>query len=79
MREIWNASKNPMQWRNEPTDHILRWWWFGWIIHNILANIHLEVVLAAHDVSSLSLRATRLAAYAACSGPGAAAIRKTET
>jgi Domain of unknown function (DUF4328) len=54
MREIWNASKNPMQWQSEPTDHILRWWWFGWITRHILGQVHLRVTLAAHDLAALS-------------------------
>jgi hypothetical protein len=54
MREIWKASKNPTQWQSEPTDQILRWWWFGWITNNILGQVDLRVTLAARDVSSLS-------------------------
>jgi Domain of unknown function (DUF4328) len=55
MREIWKASKNPTHWQAERTDHILGWWWFGWIASNVLGQVDFRLAMAAHDVPSLSV------------------------
>ena len=32
MQEVWKASSNPAQWKNEPGSILLGWWWAFWII-----------------------------------------------
>ena len=32
MTEIWRASRNPADWRDEPVSPLLRWWWILWIV-----------------------------------------------
>lgn len=32
MKEIWRASSNPSQWRNEPGSPLLGWWWVLWTV-----------------------------------------------
>jgi len=54
MREIWNASKSPTQWSSEPTDPILRWWWFGWVTSIILGQLNFRLSMGGHNVTPLS-------------------------
>lgn len=54
MREIWRAGKIPSQ---SQSDRIVGWWWFGWIVSNILGNISFQIAMAARaakDVGTLS-------------------------
>ena len=32
MKEIWQASANPADWRGEPVSSLLPWWWALWIV-----------------------------------------------
>jgi hypothetical protein len=36
MKEIWQASKNPNNWKNEKGSLVLRWWWAFWLIDNFV-------------------------------------------
>ncbi|MDW8262007.1 MAG: DUF4328 domain-containing protein, partial [Phycisphaerales bacterium] len=33
MKEIWQASTNPSNWKQQPGSALLRWWWALWILH----------------------------------------------
>lgn len=36
MKEIWMASKNPLDWKNAKTNFILPLWWAVWLASNLL-------------------------------------------
>jgi hypothetical protein len=58
MREIWKTSKNPLQWQSERTNPILGWWWFAWIISNMLGQVSFRMTMRADDVATLSAATT---------------------
>ncbi|MEO8628335.1 MAG: DUF4328 domain-containing protein [Betaproteobacteria bacterium] len=53
MREIWQASANPHNWRDESVPSLLGWWWFLWIVSNILGNASFRMSLAAKAISAM--------------------------
>jgi hypothetical protein len=36
MKEIWKASINPIAWKTQPVPSLLGWWWFFWIVSNMI-------------------------------------------
>ncbi|HLE37108.1 MAG TPA: DUF4328 domain-containing protein [Candidatus Acidoferrales bacterium] len=54
MKEIWQASKNPDGWNNEPAPPLLSWWWGLLLISGFLGQASLRLALRADDAASLS-------------------------
>jgi hypothetical protein len=52
MKEIWKASKNPLDWRMQSVDPILGWWWLLWITTSILS-ITVGKLSLAEDIGGL--------------------------
>jgi hypothetical protein len=40
MTEIWRVSRDLIDTRSEPGSRLLRWWWFSWLAHLIVGNLH---------------------------------------
>lgn len=53
MKEIWKASKNPQNWKTESVSSLLPWWWFIWIVSNLIANASCKVVMRAMRAEEL--------------------------
>jgi len=53
MKEIWMASANPGDWQNERRSSLLPWWWFLWILVNVLGQILLRASSAAEGFAAL--------------------------
>lgn len=51
MREIWQTSRAPANWRETPVPGALRWWWFFWIASNIMGQVSLKMSQNIHDIS----------------------------
>lgn len=47
MKEIWKASKNPIDWQNQHGNAILPWWWFFWIVSNFVGCVSFRLSLRA--------------------------------
>ncbi len=43
MNEIWKVSKNPVFWKEEITPTLIKWWWFFWILSNIIFTISSKI------------------------------------
>ncbi|SRR6266496_3418062 len=50
MKEIWNASENPDDWKGRKGNMILRRWWAFWIISCLVGQGSLRVLMNAHNV-----------------------------
>lgn len=59
MKEIWQASANPADWRLERPPALLRWWWALWLIDSVLANLSFRLAWRAEEIDEL-LRASRV-------------------
>lgn len=53
MKEIWKASHKPKDWSNTVTSPILGWWWFFWIVTNIIANVSFRFSIRAEELNEL--------------------------
>ncbi|MXS81715.1 DUF4328 domain-containing protein [Nitrosomonas oligotropha] len=53
MKEIWKASSNPQDWRSQPVPSILPWWWFFWIVSNLLGYASFRIALNAEQINEL--------------------------
>jgi hypothetical protein len=53
MKEIWKASSNPQDWKNQSVSPILGWWWFFWIVSNMFANASFRMSLRAESINEL--------------------------
>lgn len=53
MKEIWKASKNPANWQDQSVSSVLPWWWFFWIISNILGMASFRMSLRAEELNEL--------------------------
>src|SRR3989338_3160625 len=51
MKEIWQASKNPDGWNNEPAPPLLSWWWGLLLISGFLGQASLRLALRADDAA----------------------------
>ena len=58
MKEIWNVSKNPGDWRNGQGDPLLGWWWALWLISNFIGQIVFRTSMGADTISSLKFSTT---------------------
>ena len=52
-REIWNATRDPQNWKAQTTPSILRWWWFFWLVAAGLGNTSFRLALNAEGVDEL--------------------------
>lgn len=55
MKELWQASHNPTDWRNTTIDSILSIWWTFHIFSRILGSILFRISLNADTIESLKL------------------------
>lgn len=53
MKEIWKASINPQDWKNQPVPSLLGWWWFFWIVSNMFENASFRMALKADQINEL--------------------------
>lgn len=53
MKEIWKASKNPKSWKTESVSSLLAWWWFVWIVSNLIANASFKLAMKAEELNQL--------------------------
>lgn len=53
MREIWQASSNPGNWKNQPVPGLLGWWWTAWLISGLLGNYMFRLSLKAKEIDEL--------------------------
>ena len=53
MKEIWKASADPHDPGAAETSRLLPWWWFLWILSNIVGQVLVRVGLAAKEVDAL--------------------------
>lgn len=53
MKELWKASTNPQNWREQPSPSLLGWWWFFWVASNMLSTMSFKLSMRAHDVENL--------------------------
>ena len=44
LREIWQVSLDPANWRRQRVPPLLGWWWAMWVTHSILGNVSLRLV-----------------------------------
>ena len=51
MKEIWKASSSPQNWSGQPVSSLLPWWWFLWIINNILGHVSFRLATGAEELS----------------------------
>lgn len=50
MKEIWNASSDPVSWKTNGSNPLLVWWWFFWITSNIVSQISFRMWRYAESV-----------------------------
>jgi hypothetical protein len=53
MKELWQASANPLNWQQQERGGLLPWWWFLWILSNALGWISFRLSLNASDISGI--------------------------
>lgn len=53
MNEIWKCSENPVEWKTMKTSSILRWWWFLWILSNLIDQIATRMFFRAKAIPEL--------------------------
>jgi len=58
MKEIWKASAAPAHWQEQPRGAILPWWWFLFIVSNLLSNIAFRLMLSAKTLSEIIAAST---------------------
>jgi len=55
MKEIWKASSNPQDWKDEPVSSLLPWWWFLWIVSGTLGPVSSRLTLSAQTVDAFTV------------------------
>jgi hypothetical protein len=53
MKEIWMATKNPQNWKTVSVSSLLPWWWFIWIVSNLIANASFKLAMKAEELNQL--------------------------
>jgi hypothetical protein len=53
MKEIWNISENPNDWKNQNGSGLLVFWWTLWLLSGFLGQLSFRLALNANTVSSL--------------------------
>lgn len=55
MKEIWKASANPQDWKNEPVSSLLPWWWFLWIVSGTVGSVSNRLWLTAKTIDAYTV------------------------
>lgn len=53
MKEIWNISENPVEWKNKSGSGLLVSWWALWLLAGFLGQLSFRLSLNANTISSL--------------------------
>lgn len=53
MKEIWQASNRPTDWRNQPDSTILGCWWTFWIISAMIGRVSFKLSMRAEKIDEL--------------------------
>lgn len=53
MKEIWQASSSPDNWKEASVSSILPWWWFFWLANNILGQAVVRMSIRAEEIPEL--------------------------
>lgn len=53
MKEIWQASAKPADWRRQSVPPLVSLWWFFWIVHVLVGNASLRMTWRAASVDEL--------------------------
>ena len=53
MKEIWQASSNPQDWKRQKVSSLLPWWWFLWLTTGIAANASFRLGADAREIDEL--------------------------
>jgi hypothetical protein len=62
MKEIWQVSRSPEDWENQPNSPLVSWWWALWLAVGFLSQLVFRLTLAVN--SPTSLEAVSLASIA---------------
>jgi Domain of unknown function (DUF4328) len=58
MKEIWQASAAPANWKDQPRGEILPWWWGVFLFNNFLNQAALRLAMRADTVTEISTAST---------------------
>jgi len=50
MKELWQASENPSDWKSQKAHPILAWWWFFWIASLSIGNAAFRLSMRAEEL-----------------------------
>jgi hypothetical protein len=53
MKEIWNVSRDPVNWKAHRSSPLLGWWWALWILSGALGQICFRTSMNVHSPGSL--------------------------
>lgn len=53
MKQIWQASANPAEWRSQATPALLGGWWALWVLDTLAGNVAFRVSLRAEGLEAL--------------------------
>lgn len=67
MKEIWQASQDPMNWQSQSGSPLVGWWWAFWILSNIMGRVSLSFAGQATTVDAL-ITSTNIAIAASTVG-----------
>ncbi|MBX9627370.1 MAG: DUF4328 domain-containing protein [Gemmataceae bacterium] len=57
MREVWQASRNPADWRGQPGSPRLGLWWALWVVSNLAGQVQFRLALRAKTQDELAAQA----------------------
>lgn len=58
MKEIWQISKNPADWKNQPGSILVGFWWTLWLVHNISSNVAFQYSMKVKNPNDLATATT---------------------
>jgi Domain of unknown function (DUF4328) len=53
MKELWRVSADPLRWRDVHRSALLPWWWFVWLLNNVLGQLSFQLGRAATEFSQI--------------------------
>jgi hypothetical protein len=53
MKELWLVSADPLRWQQQQRSQLLPWWWFLWLLANILGQLSFRLSFHATDISDI--------------------------
>jgi hypothetical protein len=53
MKDLWQASAQPSEWRTQPRTAMLPWWWTFWIASVLVGNLAMRMTFAAKTIQDL--------------------------